>query len=237
MNKQTSFQAAKLALPYSLPIATGFIFLGIAYGIYMKSLGFHFIYPILTAMLIYAGSVEFIIAGLLVMPFAPLNALLISLMVSGRQVFYGISMLEKFRDTGRKKWFLIASLVDKAFSLNYLADIPKHIDKAWFMFWVSLFLYLYWIIGVSLGAIAGRFLPFDLTGIEFAMTALFLVIFAEQWLKENNHESSLLGLGISFTALLLFGKSHFLLPTLLGIWIALTLRRKALTAKITEINS
>ncbi|MDG6896276.1 branched-chain amino acid transporter AzlC [Volucribacter amazonae] len=228
--------AAKHALPYTLPIATGFLFLGIAYGVYMKSLGFHFLYPILTAMLIYAGSVEFIVAGLLVMPFAPLNALLIALMVSGRQIFYGISMLEKYRDVGRKKWFLIATLVDEAFSLNYLADIPKQIDRGWFMFWVSLFLYLYWVIGVSLGALFGSFMPIDLTGIEFAMTALFLVIFAEQWCKETSHESALLGIGVSLTALLVFGKSHFLLPTLLGIWILLTLRRKALTAKLQEIK-
>ena len=228
-------QAAKAAFPYTLPMFAGFGFLGVAYGIYMKSLGFEAIYPILMAASIYAGSVEFITASLLVMPFSPFNAFLIALMVSGRQIFYGISLLEKFRDVGKKKWFLIPTVVDESFSLNYMAKIPPHIDKGWYMVFVSLYLYLYWIFGAAMGGLFGAMLPFDLTGIEFAMTALFLVIFAENWSKERSHASSLLGLGITLTALLIFGKQHFLLPTLFGIWLVLTLYRGRLKSKIESI--
>ena len=230
--------AAKAAFPYCLPMLAGFLFLGIAYGVYMKALGFNALYPILMAALIYAGSVEFIVAGLLVAPFAPLNVLLITLMVSGRQIFYAISMLERYSNVGRKRWFLIATLVDESFSLNYMAKISQKIDRTWFYFFVSLYLYLFWIIGAALGGLFGAILPFDLTGVEFAMTALFLVIFAEQWRKESSHESSLLGLAIALTALLIAGKEHFLLPTLLGIWFALTVRRPQLSHKLiaTENN-
>ncbi|PJG82088.1 AzlC family ABC transporter permease [Caviibacterium pharyngocola] len=227
--------AAKAALPYSFPILAGFMFLGIAYGVYMKALGFGAWYPILMAALIYAGSVEFIIAGALASTFSPLYVLLITLMVSGRQIFYGISMLEKYgAHLGKKRWYLIATMVDESFSLNYMAKIPPHLDKGWFMLFVSLYLQLYWIAGTALGALFGAVLPFDLSGVEFAMTALFLVIFAENWLKEISHESSLLGLGIALLSLLIVGKEHFLVPTLLGIWLYLTLRRPQLSRKLAN---
>ena len=229
--------AAKAAFPYTSPMMAGFLFLGVAYGVYMKALGFNALYPILMAALIYAGSVEFIVAGLLVAPFAPLNVLLITLMVSGRQIFYAISMLEKYQNMGRKRPFLIATLVDESFSLNYMANVPAHIDRSWYYFFVSLYLYLFWIVGAGLGGIFGAIFPFDLKGVEFAMTALFLVIFAEQWSKEKSHESSLLGLGIAFTALMIAGKEAFLLPTLLGIWIALTVRRAKLSSKLVALDN
>lgn len=237
VNERPIFSAAKAAFPYSLPILSGFLFLGIAYGVYMKALGFEAIYPILMALLIYAGSVEFIVAGLLVAPFAPLNVLLITLMVSGRQIFYGISMLEKYGAyLGKKRWYLISTLVDEAFSLNYMAKVPQNVDRGWYFFFISLYLQLYWVIGAAIGALFGSILPFDLTGIEFAMTALFLVIFAEQWSKESSHESSLLGLGIAFTTLLIVSEKHFLLPTLIGIWLVLTLRRVKLSAKLESVE-
>ncbi len=227
------WNAAKVALPYSFPILAGFMFLGIAYGVYMKVQGFATWYPILMATLIYAGSVEFIIAGALVSTFSPWHVLLITLMVSGRQIFYAISMLEKYSgDLGKKRWYLIATLVDEAFSLNYMAKIPHNIDRGWFFFFVSLYLHCYWIIGAALGTLFGSILPFDLAGVEFAMTALFLVIFAENWLKEKSHESSLFGLGIALISLLTVGKEGFLIPTLIGIWLYLTLRRSILSQKL-----
>ena len=211
------FAAAKAALPYSAPMIAGFLFLGIAYGIYMKALGFGVWYPFLMALLIYGGSVEFIIAGALTLSFAPLNALLITLMVSGRQIFYSISMLEKYgKFLGKKRPYLIATLVDESFSLNYMAKIPPHLDRGWYLF--------------------GNIIPFNLKGIEFAMTALFLVIFTENWTKEKSHESSLLGLAIAFISLLIFGHDYFLLPTLIGIWMILTFRRPKLITKLERVQ-
>ncbi|OOF65880.1 azaleucine resistance protein AzlC [Rodentibacter sp. Ppn85] len=229
--------AAKAALPYSAPMIAGFLFLGIAYGIYMKALGFGVWYPILMALLIYAGSVEFIAASALVSPFSPLSVLLVTLMVSGRQIFYAISMLEKYGvHLGKKRWYLISSLVDESFSLNYMAKIPPHLDKGWYMFFVSLYLHTYWVLGATMGNLFGELLPVDLKGVEFAMTALFLVIFAENWMKEKSHESSLLGLAIALISLLIVGKQHFLLPTLIGIWLILTLRRPKMECKLESLK-
>ncbi len=218
-------EAAKAAFPYSVPMIAGFLFLGIAYGIYMKALGFGFLYPTLMALLIYAGSVEFIAAGALIAPFSPISVLLITLMISARQIFYGISMLEKYGiHIGKKRWYLITTLVDESFSLNYMAKIPPNLDKGWYMFFVSLYLHIYWVLGAAMGNLFGTVLPFNLKGVEFSMTALFLVIFAENWLKEKSHESSLLGLGIALVFLFIIGKEYFLIPTLISIWLILTMR-------------
>lgn len=203
-------EAAKAAFPYSVPMIAGFLFLGIAYGIYMKALGFGFLYPTLMALLIYAGSVEFIAAGALIAPFSPISVLLITLMISARQIFYGISMLEKYGiHIGKKRWYLITTLVDESFSLNYMAKIPPHLDKGWYMFFVSLYLHIYWVLGAAMGNLFGTVLPFNLKGVEFSMTALFLVIFAENWLKEKSHESSLLGLGIALVFFTYYRKRIF----------------------------
>lgn len=225
-------EAAKAAFPYSVPMIAGFLFLGIAYGIYMKALGFGFLYPTLMALLIYAGSVEFIAADALIAPFSPISVLLITLMISARQIFYGISMLEKYGiHIGKKRWYLITTLVDESFSLNYMAKIPPHLDKGWYMFFVSLYLHIYWVLGAAMGNLFGTVLPFNLKGVEFSMTALFLVIFAENWLKEKSHESSLLGLGIALVFLLIIGKEYFLIPTLISIWLILTMRIAKLETK------
>lgn len=225
-------EAAKAAFPYSVPMIAGFLFLGIAYGIYMKALGFGFLYPTLMALLIYAGSVEFIAADALIAPFSPISVLLITLMISARQIFYGISMLEKYGiNIGKNRWYLITTLVDESFSLNYMAKIPPQLDKGWYMFFVSLYLHIYWVFGAVMGNLFGTVLPFNLKGVEFSMTALFLVIFAENWLKEKSHESSLLGLGIAFAFLLIIGKEYFLIPTLISIWLILTMRIAKLETK------
>ncbi|ABR75031.1 branched-chain amino acid transporter AzlC [Actinobacillus succinogenes] len=231
------FAAAKAAFPYSLPMLAGFLFLGISYGVYMQALGFGVLFPLFMAALIYAGSVEFIVATALVAPFAPISTLLVTLMVSGRQVFYGISMLEKYGAyVGKKRWYLIMALVDEAFSLNYMAKIPAGIDKGWYYFWVSLFLHIYWISGAVLGNVFGNILPINLQGVEFAMTALFIVIFAENWMNEKVHDSSLMGLGITLFFLLTIGKEHFLIPTLFAILAVLTFRRNKLESKIVRLE-
>lgn len=226
--------AARHAFKESLPILSGFLFLGMAYGIYMQSLGFLPWYPVVMAMLIFAGSVEFIVAGLLVMAFNPSSVFLLVMMISVRQIFYAISMLDKFKDiTGWKRWYLICGMVDESFAINYTTDTDKMgVDKAWFMVLVTLFLHIYWVAGSALGAILGATLPMDLKGAEFAMTALFLVILTEQWQREKSHESTLLGVGMTALALIIFGKTHFLIPAMLGILGYLTIRRKRLGDKL-----
>ena len=169
-------KAFKAAFPHTIPICAGFTFLGLAYGIYMNKMGFSFVYPMLMSLTIFAGSMEFITANLLVSVFDPLNAFLLAVMVNARHLFYGVSMLEKYRGTGKKKLYLIFGMCDESFSINCTADIPEEIDKGWFMFFVTLLNYAYWVSGATLGGILGSFINFNTKGIDFVMTALFVVI-------------------------------------------------------------
>ena len=219
-------RALKTAFPYTLPILTSFWFLGLAYGIYMNVSGFHFWYPMLMSLTIFGGSLEFIAVSMLLAPFAPLQTLAIALMIQARHIFYGISMLELYKDTGRKRFYLIFGLCDESFSINYTANIPADVDRGWFMFFVTLLNHFYWVSGSTLGGIAGSLLTFDTTGIDFVMTAMFVVIFLEQWLKETQHYTALIGLGAAIVCRLFFDADHFMLPTMLCILLCLTLFRK-----------
>lgn len=212
----------KYAFYQSMPIMSGFLFLGMAYGFYMNSLGFDWIYPTLMALFIFAGSVEFIVAGVLLSAFNPLAVFLLIVMISGRQIFYGISMLNKFKDIkGIKRFYLISAMTDESFAINYMSDIPSHINRTHFMLYVTALLHIYWVVGAMAGGLLGNVLPIDLTGSEFAMTALFLVIFMEQWLKEKNHISSVIGIGVTMLSLLVFDKDSFLIPAMVGILVLL----------------
>lgn len=221
-------KALKCAFPHTLPILAGFLFLGITYGIYMNVSGFSFWYPMLMSMTIFAGSMEFVAVNLLLGAFDPLQALAMTLMINARHLFYGISMLDKYRGTGWKKWYLIFGMCDESFSVNYTAQVPEDVDRGWFMFFVTLLNQLYWVTGATLGGIFGSFLHFNTEGLDFVMTAMFVVIFLNQWLKEKNHASSLLGLGLSLLCLIAFGGDNFILPAMAAILAALTLLRRPL---------
>ncbi|MDO4222771.1 MAG: AzlC family ABC transporter permease [Acinetobacter sp.] len=224
----------KSAFFHSLPIFSGFIFLGIAYGVYMRGLGFEAWYPIVMALTIFAGSVEFVAAGILLTAFNPLYAFLIVLMISTRQIFYGLSMLNKYHTAGAKKYYLISGMTDESFAINYSAKLDPQIDEASHMFYVTLFLHLFWVMGATIGALLVDVMTVNLTGASFAMTALFLVIFVEQWLREATHESSLIGLSVTLLSLLIFGHEHFLIPAMGSILLILSLRRPALSKKYAE---
>lgn len=221
-------KALKAAFPHTIPIMTGFLFLGASYGIYMNVSGFEFWYPMITSMLIFAGSVEFVTVNLLLGAFNPLQAFLLALMINARHIFYGISMLDKYRGTGLKKFYLIYGMCDESFSVNYTAEIPDDVDRGWFMFFVNLLNQIYWVAGATIGGILGNIITFNTNGIEFVMTAMFVVIFLEQWLKEKNHISSLLGLAVSVVCLVLFGADGFIIPSMAAMLIILTLLRKVL---------
>ena len=216
------------AFPYTIPIFAGFWFLGMTYGIYMNVSGFSFWYPMLMSLTIFAGSVEFVAVNLLLGAFNPLQALTMTLMINARHLFYGISMLDKFRGVGLKKIYLIFGMCDESFSINYTADIPQDVDKGWFMFFVTLLNHIYWFSGATLGGIFGSFIHFNTEGLDFVMTAMFVVIFMEQWLKEKRHTSALVGIGISLLCLLTFGADHFIIPSMLAILGVLTLIRNPL---------
>ena len=227
-NKADRKAALRAAFPYTIPIFAGFWFLGMTYGIYMNVYGFSFWYPMLMSMTIFAGSVEFVAVNLLLGAFNPLQALAVTLMLNARHLFYGISMLDKYRGNGWKDMYLIYGMCDESFSINYTADIPEGIDKSWFMFFVTLLNQLYWVSGASLGGIFGSLIHFNTEGLDFVMTAMFVVIFLEQWLKEKNHISALAGLGVSFVCLFVFGAENFMIPAMLAILGVLTLLRRPL---------
>lgn len=219
--------ALKAAFPYTLPIMAGFLFLGAAYGIYARTEGLAAAYPILMAAVIFAGSLVFVAVDMLTSGiFDPINALVMTIMVNARHLFYGISMLEKYRAAGKKRWYLIFGMCDESFSINCTAEPPEGVDRGWFYFWVTLLNQIYWISGAALGSLAGSFITFDIPGLDFVMTALMVVIFLDNWLKEKQHFSSLIGLGVSLLCLLIFGSGSFIIPSMAVMLLILTVFRK-----------
>ena len=213
------------AFPNTIPILAGFLFLGIAYGIYMNQSGFKFYYPMFMSFIIFAGSLEFATVSWLLGSFDPVNIFFLTLMINARHLFYGLSMLEKYNIPGWKKLYLIYGMCDESFSINATVDVPKDIDKGLFMFFVTMLNQIYWVAGATIGGIFGSFIPFDTKGIEFVMTALFVVIFLENWLKEKDHSASVIGLFISFICLTVFKGTNFIIPSMIIILSVLTLLR------------
>lgn len=222
----TCKRALKAAFPHTIPIFAGFWFLGMTYGIYMNVSGFPFWYPMIMSLTIFADSVEFVAVNLLLGAFNPLQAFAMTLMINARHLFYGLSMLDEYRGNGWKDFYLIFGMCDESFSINYTAEIPEGIDKGWFMFFVTLLNHFYWFFGASLGGIFGSLIHFNTEGLDFVMTAMFVVIFMEQWMKEKNHVSSAAGLGITLLCLIAFGADSFIIPAMLAILGVLTLLRK-----------
>ncbi len=221
-------RALRAAFPYTIPIMTGFVFLGIAYGYYMTAEGFHALYPIIISLSVYAGSMEFVTVGLLKEAFDPIRVLILTLMINARHLFYGISMLDRYRAAGRKRFFLIYGMSDETFSVNCAAAIPPDVDKGWFMLWVTVLDYCYWQFGTVAGALLGSVVKINTEGLSFVLTALFVVLFIEQWLQDKTHHSALLGLFASLVCLIIFGSSGFIIPSMLVIIAGLTLMKKPL---------
>lgn len=224
--KNVISKALVCAFPHTIPILAGFLFLGMAYGIYMNVSGFSFVYPMIMSAVIFGGSLEFVTVSMLLSAFAPIQTLLMAFMIQARHLFYGIAMLDKFKNMGWKKFYLIYAMCDETFSVNYSAEIPEDVDRGWFYFWVSLFNQLYWVGGATLGGLLGNLITFDTKGLDFVMTAMFVVIFMDQWSKEKNHMSELIGMIASVACLLIFGADNFLIPTMVVIVVMLTMLRK-----------
>lgn len=227
--------ALKTAFPLTIPVFAGYWFLGLTYGVLMNKNGFCFVWPMLMAMWIYSGSVEFVAVRILLSAFNPIQAFLISLMIGARHVFYSISMLDKFRHTGWKKPFLIYMMSDETFSVNYTARIPKDVDSGCFMFWVSILDFLYWVTGAAVGGLLGVFITFSTQGLDFVMTSMFVVIFTEQWLKDKNHIPAIFGVALSLISLLVFGPDRFVIPAMAGMMVVfIALRPRLEKSGISE---
>ena len=224
-------RAAYVALPHSLPILAGYGFLGLTYGICMSVNGLDPWWTFFMCIFVFGGSTQIVGVSLLTGAFDPFNAFLITFVLCARHIFYGISMLERYKNLGLKKLYMIFGMVDETFSINYSAQPPEDVDRGWFMFFVTLFDQIYWIIGSTVGAIFGTMINFSTEGIDFVMTSMFVVIFVNQWQKDKNHLSALYGISISLICLVIFGADNFIIPSMIGIFLALTLSRKYLEKK------
>ncbi len=230
-------KALKAAFPKTIPIMAGFLFLGTAYGIYARTQGLAAAVPIIMAAVVFAGSMEFVAVDLMVTGFDPLGAFIMAVMVNARHLFYGISMLGKYKGTGAIKPYLIFGLCDESFSINCTATVPDGVDKGKFYFWVTILNQLYWVTGAAFGSLAGTLIGVELKGLDFVMTALLVVIFLDNWLKEKSHISSLIGIAATVVCLLIFGSDGFIIPSMAVIILVLTIFRKPLERAVAENDS
>lgn len=228
MKLQKHKKALKAAFPHTIPVLTGYLILGAAYGILMESKNYSFIWSVFSSIFIYAGSMQFVSVGLVASGFHPISAAIMALLVNARHLFYGISMLPKFKGLGKIKWYLIHGLSDETFSILSSIRIPDHVERPWFLFYITLLNQIYWIIGSALGNILGDIIPFDIKGIDFVLTALFVVIFIEQLLTNKRPLPEIIGAGSAILCRLAFGPENFLIPTMISILILVTLLRPRL---------
>lgn len=216
----------KGAFVNTLPIMAGYLALGFGFGIIAQRGGYGVGWAIPMGIFIYAGSGQYVAVELLTSGVTLLNAAITTLMVNARHLFYGISMVDLYKGTGKIKPYLIFGLTDETYSLLCTGKCPEGANFHRYAFFVTLFDHIYWITGGALGALVGALVDFDSTGVDFVMTALFITIFAEQWKTTRNHAPALIGVAVALVCLLIFGSDAFLIPALLAISAALLLGRK-----------
>lgn len=204
----------RAAFKDTTPIMTGYLFLGFGFGILMQQSGYGVLWAVAMSVFIYAGSMQYVAVGLLSGGAGLITAALTTLLVNARHLFYGISMIDSYKGSGRKKPYLIFALTDETFSLVSRDRIPEGVNRHTYCFLVSLMDQCYWIIGTILGSLAGSVLPINFDGIEFVLTALFITIFIEQWLSTKNHVPAMIGVISTTVCLLIFGKDIFLIPAM-----------------------
>ena len=214
-------KALKQAFPYTIPVLIGYLFLGTSFGVLLTSSGFPIYYAPLMCITTFGGSAQIVGVDLLKSPFNPLNVVIITLLINSRHIFYGISMLDKYKNLGLKKIYMIFGMTDETFSINCNTYPEPGVDVGWFWFFITLLDHIYWISGSLIGALLGSYVKINYKGIEFVMTALFTVIFVDQFENNPNHTPAFLGLGMTFICLFIFGTNHFIIPALILISTAL----------------
>ncbi|MDI9414352.1 MAG: AzlC family ABC transporter permease [Bacillota bacterium] len=210
-------KALKTAFPLTLPVLAGFFILGTAYGVLMSSVGLGVGWTFLNSFLVFAGSIQYAAIPLFLAPFNPIYAFFLTIMVNARHIFYGLSMLDKVNETGGFKPYIIFGLCDESFSIHSVHEPPGDVDRGLFMFFITFLNRWYWILSCIFGAVLGKMIPFAVQGLEFSLTALFVVIFLNQWEVKEARMSSILGIGCSLLSLLVFGASNFLIPAMILI--------------------
>lgn len=225
-NGSLSRTTLKYSFMQSLPVMAGYIVLGTGFGVLLADKGYSFWWAVLMSAAVYAGSLQYVGVSLLAGGASLISTALMSLMVNARHLFYGISMLKKYREMDGRRFYAIFALTDETYSLVCKAEVPDGVDLHSYYFFLSLMNQSYWIFGSFLGAFLGNTLEFNWAGIDFSMTALFVVMFVEQWEKADNHLPAVAGVAVSVICLLIFGAEYFLIPSMVFIALALLLMRR-----------
>lgn len=218
--------AVRAAFLDTIPVLTGYVFLGFGFGILLHQSGYGVIWAAAMSLFIYAGSMQYVAVSLLSSGAGLLTAAMTAFLVNARHLFYGISMVDAYKGAGKKKPYMIFALTDETYSLVSQDQAPEGMDRHTYCFLVSLFDQIYWVSGSILGSLAGSLLPINYEGIEFVLTALFVTIFVEQWLSTKNHLPAVIGVVSTVVCLLVFGRDAFLIPSMVIIAVVLTVMRK-----------
>lgn len=221
-------KAFRKAFPYTIPVLTGYLFIGIAFGVMYAEKGYSFLWAILMSVMVYAGSGQYLAVNFFVPGISFIQVIFLTFMVNVRHIFYGISLLERFNKVGKSRWYMIFALTDETYSLLCTTKVPEGVNESKFLFAISVLDHSYWVLGSAIGAVAGTLLPISSEGIDFAMTALFVVIFIEQWMERKNRVPELIGVVVALVCLIIFGANNFVLPAMLAIVALLFLGRKKL---------
>lgn len=219
-------KALKTVFLDTVPVMTGYLFLGISFGILLGEAGYGLPWAFSMALFMYAGSAQFLSVSLLANHASVLSSAIAIFLLNARHIFYGISLIDTYKNTGKKKPYLIFALTDETYSLVTQNQPPEGIKKHTYCFLVSLLDHIYWVAGCVIGSVAGNFIPISFEGIEFVLTALFVTLFTEQWLSNKNHFPAIVGVVSTVLCLVIFGKDIFLIPSMVLIAILLTTTRK-----------
>lgn len=213
--------AYEKAFPYTIPVLTGYLFIGIAFGVMFAEKGYNAFWAMLMSLLVFAGSGQYLAVNFFVPGFSFIQVIFLTLMVNIRHIFYGVSLLEKFKGMGKRKWYMVFGLTDETYSLLCTTKIPDGVEEDKFLFAIATLDQVYWVVGSMIGALMGTYIPFNSEGIDFAMTALFIVIFVEQWMDKKNRIPEIIGIVCGVVCLNIFGASQFVLPAMLSIVVLL----------------
>lgn len=227
-------EAFKKAFPYTIPVLTGYLFIGIAFGVMYAEKGYSWFWAVLMSLLVYAGSGQYLGVNFFVPGISFVQVIFLTLMVNVRHIFYGISLLEKFNNMGRKRWYMIFGLTDETYSLLCTTNVPAHVEEEKFLFAIAIMNQCYWVIGSAIGAVAGEYIPFNSAGIDFAMTALFVVLFVEQWMNRSSRIPEIVGVAAALICLQIFGASQFILPSMMAMVVVLFIGRKRIDKGVDE---
>ncbi|MCH5253901.1 MAG: AzlC family ABC transporter permease [Lachnospiraceae bacterium] len=214
------------AFRQTIPVMLGYLFLGMAFGLMLQDAGYHFLWALLSSVIIYAGSMQFVLVTLLTAGVNLVYAAVMTLFINGRHIFYGLSFIEKYKKMGKAYPYLVFALTDETYSVLCGTRVPEGMEEKKVFFWISFLDQCYWVIGSVVGALAGQYVTFDSTGIDFSMTALFVVIVVEQWQEKETHIPAIIGVISGLLFLLILGPDSFILPSLLCAMMALLLMRQ-----------